>query len=403
MRLGWVLLGVLAGGGAVLGSASIAPPGVTEYTKMCNASAAVAIGDGLFVVADDEDKGPTPLRLYRVGQGGEPLSERPIPDDILDLDPGEDPEVDIEGAAQVGDRSYWIGSHSASKKSKPRPNRRRLFATRLRVDGQQLTIERVGKPYKNLIDDLAANGQYGSFHLKEAAMKEPKADGALSIEGLASTPDGELLIGFRNPVTEGRALVARLKNPEEVVASQPAKFGKPINLDLGRRGIRSMERQGNHYVIIAGPHDQGNDFKLYRWSGDPDKAPQEIPGMNLDNLHPEAMFFDAVGAYILSDDGKLPIDGPNCEDLPRPQRRVPDVMIVQLAQHQGGPLRVRAGQDKSVPSQPGRLFADGLGGAGAEDDPTRRSKLECHVLLHNPFTYFESHPPDPVSPECIRE
>jgi hypothetical protein len=26
------------------------------------------------------------------------------------------------------------------------------------------------------------------------------------------------------------------------------------------------------------------------------------------------------------------------------------------------------------------MLADGLGGAGAEDDPACRSKLECHVL-----------------------
>jgi hypothetical protein len=324
----WVVLFVLAGGGAVLGSAAVAPPGVTEYTKMCNASAAVAVGDGLFVVADDEDKGPTPLRLYRVGQGGEPLSETPIPDDILDLDPGKDPEVDIEGAAWVGDRVYWIGSHSASKKAEERPNRRRLFATRLRVKGERLTIERVGKSYKHLIRDLDADDRYASFHLKDAAKMEPKADGALSIEGLASTPDGELLIGFRNPITtDGKALVARLKNPHEVVAGQPAQFGKPIKLDLGCLGIRSMERQGNDYVIVAGRHDQGHDFKLYRWSGDPDKAPQVILGINLGNLNPEALFFDAIDTYILSDDGKQPIDGQNCEDLPRPQRRFRGVRL----------------------------------------------------------------------------
>ena len=327
MRRGWSWLVALAGGGAVLGSASVAPPDATEYTRMCNASAAVAVGDGLFVVADDEDNGPTPLRLYRVGQGGGPLSEAPIPDDILDLDPGKDSEVDIEGAARVGDRVYWIGSHSASKNAKERPNRRRLFATQLRVEGERLTIERVGKPYKHLIRDLDADDRYASFHLKVAAKKEPKAEGALSIEGLASTPDGELLIGFRNPITEGKALVARLKNPREVVAGQSAEFGTPITLDLGHLGIRSMERRGDDYVIVAGRHDEGRDFKLYRWSGDPDKAPQVIPGIDLHGLNPEALFFDAVGTYLLSDDGKRPIGGPNCEDLPRPQRRFRGVRL----------------------------------------------------------------------------
>src|SRR5438094_602992 len=84
------------------------------------------------------------------------------------------------------------------------------------------------------------------------------SDGALSIEGLASTPDGALLIGFRNPITDdGKALVARLKNPDQVVAGQPAEFGKPITLDLGGLGIRSMERRGDEYLIVAGRHGEG--------------------------------------------------------------------------------------------------------------------------------------------------
>jgi hypothetical protein len=31
--------------------------------------------------------------------------------------------------------------------------------------------------------------------------------GGLNIEGLAATPDGQLLIGFRNPLSEGKALL----------------------------------------------------------------------------------------------------------------------------------------------------------------------------------------------------
>jgi hypothetical protein len=321
MRREWALLVVLVSSEAVLRSAA-ATPAVTEYIEMCNASAAVAIGDGLFVVADDEDKDPTPLRLYRVGQEGQPLAKQPIPDNILDLDPDpEDPEVDIEGAAQVGDRVYWIGSHSASKNGEKRANRRRLFATELRVDGERLTIKRVGKPYKDLIHDLGDDADYAPFHLKDAAKTEPKAEGALSIEGLAATPDGELLIGFRNPIIQGKALVVRLKNPGKVMEGKPAKFGTPILLELGGLGIRSLERWGEDYVIVAGRHDAGRDFKLYRWSGDPDQGPQVIPGTDLGDLNPEVLFFDASGAYILSDDGKQRVNGQDCEKLPRAQRR----------------------------------------------------------------------------------
>lgn len=303
----------LAGAGTLFGSAQLEPSGITTYKTMCNASAAVAIGDGLFVVADDEDKDPTLLRLYRTGQGGEPLDEHRIHPEILDLEKHEDKEVDIEAAAQVGDLVYWIGSHSATKHGDKAPNRRRLFATRLTVHGEKLKVEQVGKPYMKLIHDLDSDSDYKPFHLHEAGKKRPKDPGALSIEGLASTPDGKLLIGFRNPVVDGKALVSRLKNPGEVIAGQPAKFGKPILLDLGGLGIRSMERRGNEYIIVAGPYGEVGDFTLYRWSGVPTDPPKTIRGIKFGSLHPEALFFDAEGAYILSDDGKQPFDGKNCE------------------------------------------------------------------------------------------
>jgi hypothetical protein len=157
MRRVRLVLAVLACGATVLGAVAVVPPGVTEYSMMCNASATVAVGDGLFVVADDEDKDPTPLRLYRVGARGGPISKTQIPENILDLDPGKDAEVDIEGAAPVRERVYWIGSHSAGKNAEERPNRRRLFATRLHVKGDRLAIERAGEPYKHLIRDLDAD------------------------------------------------------------------------------------------------------------------------------------------------------------------------------------------------------------------------------------------------------
>jgi hypothetical protein len=52
----------------------------------------------------------------------------------------------------------------------------------------------------------------------EAAEKlPPKAKGGLNIEGLAATPDQELLIGFRNPIPEDKALVLVLTNPKDLL------------------------------------------------------------------------------------------------------------------------------------------------------------------------------------------
>jgi hypothetical protein len=62
-----------------------------------------------------------------------------------------------------------------------------------------------------------------------------------NISPLAATPDEKLLIGFRNPIPGGRALLLPLQNPIEVVREwKPVQFGTPIELDLKGLGIRVL-------------------------------------------------------------------------------------------------------------------------------------------------------------------
>jgi hypothetical protein len=228
---------------------------------MCDASAGVTFGGdpNLFFVANDEDQGEVILRLYSLvphPNGSGPLMVSHISAEFLELEK-KHREVDVEGAARIGDLIYWIGSHSASKDGKERPNRRRLFAT-LEDPGAGGLLRPVETPYKTLIDDLEEDDRYKPLHLAKAGKKAPKKTNALSIEGLAATPDGGLLIGFRNPIPDGKALLVPLKNPGEVIRGKPARFGDPIFLDLGGLGIRSIERAADGlYLIVAGRHDEG--------------------------------------------------------------------------------------------------------------------------------------------------
>ena len=45
-----------------------------------------------------------------------------------------------------------------------------------------------------------------------------------------------------------------------------AHFGTPIELDLGQRGVRSIERVGAAYLIVAGSSADRGSFALFRWS-----------------------------------------------------------------------------------------------------------------------------------------
>jgi len=282
---------------------------ITTYNGPCDASAAVALDATHFIVGDDEHN---TLHVYRQGQ--------PAPVAALNLanflGTAADEESDIEGAAAIGSRIYWITSHGRNSKGKARPARQRFFATEV-VPGQPPTVKPVGQAYANLLRDMLTAETLKPYRLDEAARRPPEADGGLNIEGLAVTADGKLLIGLRNPLPQQRALIIPLDNPGDVITGQPARFGEPFELDLGKRGIRSIERIGTGYLIVAGPTGDQGSFALFRWSGRRDDMPTLVAGIDLRDLRPEALF--AIGGnrvQLLSDDGGFVIGGIACKKLP---------------------------------------------------------------------------------------
>lgn len=113
-----------------------------------------------------------------------------------------------------------------------------------------------------------------------------KADGGLNIERLEVSPDQkQLLIGFRSPLRNGRALIARIENLAAVFDSDETPEIAPVvdELDLGGRGIRGLPyipAMGAH-LIIGGPATREEAaFDLWCWSGQPGgtRTPREDSG-----------------------------------------------------------------------------------------------------------------------------
>jgi hypothetical protein len=277
---------------------------IEKYNEMCDASGAVALGSDHFIVANDE---LNVLKIYKRG--------KPAPVSSVDVSKflGTKPkkESDLEGAAMIGNRIYWISSHGTNAEGQPREQRRRLFATEI-VGTNPPTVKPVDKPYTMLVEDL--NAKFPELKLEAASKIAPKLPGGLNIEGLAAD-NGALLIGFRNPLYGDEALVIPLENPEDVVIGKPPRFGTPSKLALEKRGIRSMEWIGSRFLIIAGPVGSTGTFNLYSWSGPKD---QKLVKLNTDllGLNAEAIFSipgtDEV--QILSDDGTVQIGGMECKD-----------------------------------------------------------------------------------------
>jgi hypothetical protein len=292
-----------------------------------DASAAAAISEDMFIVADDENN---TLRVYKIDIGGLPICSYDLTD-FLDVK-SQYPEADIEGATMTEDRIYWITSHGRNKDGRLRLNRYRFFATTIKVQNGNVTITPIGRPCKTLVHKMLKAQTLRHLGLdkatrfnkiltnKEREKLAPKEKG-LNIEALCASADGTTLyIGFRNPLPvnsdthKPNALVVPLNNAAGVIERQDEPIlGEPILWDLAGLGIRSMEYSPFHkaYFIIAGPRDEESKFALYSWSGNTKNQPVLVCPLSFEesDFTPEALipFKNSAGLLLLSDDGSLAV------------------------------------------------------------------------------------------------
>ncbi|MCB2019383.1 MAG: DUF3616 domain-containing protein [Burkholderiaceae bacterium] len=308
----------------LLTSAVAAGPGfgetVTRYDGLCDASAAVALDARHFVVAGDEDN------TLRIFERGEPKVRASVP--LGAFLHARKTEADLEAATRIGERIYWVGSLSRDGKGRPAPHRDRLFATDIATDnakenaGTPPTLQPVGKAPVRLLEALVASDAGRAWQLAEAARKAPEAPGGLNVEGLTHTADGALLIGFRNPLREGKALVLPLRNPVQTIEGEAPEFGAAIALDLGGRGVRAMTRVADGYLVVGGPTADEGTFAVFHWRGGAD-TPQRLAQPALGTLRPEALFgWPGTPRFqLLSDDGGIEMRGKECKRLKVAEQR----------------------------------------------------------------------------------
>lgn len=306
-----------------------------KFWGTADVSAAVFLDEKHFVIANDESNY---LRIYQIEQPQTPVDQINL-DSFLQIDP-DSPESDIEAAARVGNRIFWITSHGRNKDGKLRPSRYRFFSTRilspLTHDSEGCLVPE-GKPCNTLVGQLLSYPSLVQESLAKATQLDqalskkqreklaPKQQG-LNIEGLAYYPaDESLLIGLRNPLVKpkgqkGRyAIVIQMLNPQEVaINGADARFGRVLLWNLDNRGIRGMEYclTDQTFYILAGPVDSETTCAMFRWKGDFEKQPtlvNEWPESN-PAFTPEGI---AQGPdellWLFSDDGTLeiPVESPS--------------------------------------------------------------------------------------------
>jgi hypothetical protein len=181
----------------------------------------------------------------------------------------------------------------------------------------------VGRPYKKLLADLSTEPGLTEFNLAHAGTLKPEDPGGLNIEGLAPTPQGDLLVGFRNPNPGARALIVRILNPEDVIAgTSRAKVRKEALLDLGGRGLRALEPlRGGNYLLLAGRFDDTKDFALFRWDGAATVV-RILDRTSISALNPEELLVGAeeTTVQLFSDDGEALMGGKKCKKVDEAER-----------------------------------------------------------------------------------
>ncbi len=207
-------------------------------------------------------------------------------------------ELDLEAGTRIGDTLYLAGSHSNKKDGADAvADRAHLFAVKTSGTGAATQFSYLGQ-FSGLeaqliawdsgnVHGLGAN-RFGFAASAGAGIVPERVDG-FSIEGMAAAPgDGALWLAFRAPLTDSsarnKALIVPVQNHGALVAGSAtqAVFGTPIELELGGRGIRSIDKGSDgHYLIVAGPAGGASDlvdrnFALFSWDGNVANAPVEL-------------------------------------------------------------------------------------------------------------------------------
>ncbi|MFD4789173.1 DUF3616 domain-containing protein [Streptomyces sp. NPDC058459] len=302
-------------------------------TGAADASAAVDAGGGYVLVADDEDN---TLRLYDGSASGAPVRSWDLSSAL-----GASKEVDIEGAARVGNTVYWTGSLGNNKDGEYKPDRNTVFTTTLSGSGAATSVA-FGSAGHRLRDDLVAwdraNGDRYGFAAATADGQTPKQVDGFNVEGLEFAPGSTTTayVGFRAPLvppgTGGKALLVPVTNMDQVARGAKAAVGTPVELDLGGLSVRDLRRndQGK-YLILAGSwaaEDNSAPYALYRWDGVAGHQPVKA----LDLPTADAGGWESVVSVpdlgvpggrvqLITDDGSADLygDGTAAKDLSHPE------------------------------------------------------------------------------------
>ncbi len=271
----------------------------TKFHRIYEPSGVQYLPDGRVIVIEDQSH--TAIDILSFAADGT-ISEEIDLNTIFELKKKFFPN-DLEGVAVNNEGViYAITSHSLTKKGKQKRNRQQLI---------RLTID------ENNSFEKKAYGKLLSYFLQLKLPDEGFIErDELNIEALSfDRQQKRLLIGFRSPLIQSKAVITVLKNPAEIFSenASPIFESELILLDLQGEGIRSLvyDFNLNYYLVLS--RSKGKKSKrrssLWLWDGEPNHKPQRMAIPQLAKLkNPEGIAPVRIAGknklLIVSDDGK---------------------------------------------------------------------------------------------------
>lgn len=278
-------------------------PQFQTLTGLHEPSAVQQLADGRFLVVEDEKQ--QPLSIMSISADGQ-VSHTPL----LPPSQGDDAAWkldDLEGLAL--DRAgyiYAITSHSRNGDGEEKKSREKLV--RFRIEGERMVEPVLVRGLK-----AALAGTHPVLALA-AEVRDVKDRGGLNIEALEiDHQTQQLLIGFRSPLLDERAIIASVTNHPAMFDAGEAPRIAPelITLNLGGSGIRGLAYVPalHGYLIVSGPvARQQVQFGLWFWNGLRGAPARRVSVNGLSGFeHAEGVSPATIGGrqciIVVSDDG----------------------------------------------------------------------------------------------------
>lgn len=271
-------------------------------TGLYEPSSIQQLADGRFLVVEDEKNHP--FSLVTINAAGDVTSTPLLPpagaDAAWKLDDLEALALDQAGFV------YALTSHSRDAGGDEKKARDKLV--RFRVEGGRMVEPMLVRGLKPAL--VAAHPVLAAA----AEIADVKSSGGFNIEAMEISADGQqLLVGFRSPLLDQRAIIACVENPAAIFErGEPPRISRAlITLDLdgdGIRGLAYLPALDGHLVISGPAGSQQVHFQLWFWSGHPGAPARRVSVAGLPGFeHAEgvcpAVIDGRQRVIIVSDDG----------------------------------------------------------------------------------------------------